>query len=315
MTVVHHVRGHRWSRPSTVADHPWRSEGAAIVRAACGGLLFGAPLLYTMEVWWAGSHASPIQLLVVLALLVLPVFVLNLTGGFRSHRDLGAGDALVDTVECLAVGLVGTAVVLFVLREIGPGTPSLTALGKIVYESVPFCLGVGVARHFLSGARDEEPDGSSDATKDERTEETTDDEGTSNDADAVRGGTASDLLATTIGATFVALSIAPTDEVPMLASRMSPGWLVLLIAVSVVTTYAIVFAAGFGDQASRRQQAGILQHPSTETISSYLVAVAVAATLLVVFQRGGGPPADLFHRAVVLGFPAAVGGAAGRLAI
>jgi hypothetical protein len=35
----------------------WASE--IIIRGACGGFLFGIPLLYTMEVWWVGSLAKP----------------------------------------------------------------------------------------------------------------------------------------------------------------------------------------------------------------------------------------------------------------
>lgn len=41
----------------------WAAEATDVVRAVSGGLLFGVPLLYTMEVWFTGSHASPAQVL------------------------------------------------------------------------------------------------------------------------------------------------------------------------------------------------------------------------------------------------------------
>ena len=101
----------------------------------------------------------------------------------------------------------------------------------------------------------------------------------------------------------------------MVASAMSPSWLLVVVAVSLVTSYAIVFVAGFSRQTERHSQTGIFQQPATETILCYLVALAVAVVLLWLFQREVDPPGDLLDRVVVLGFPAAIGGAAGRLAL
>jgi putative integral membrane protein (TIGR02587 family) len=284
-------------------DGTWRGELAVLVRAASGGLLFGVPLLYTMEVWWTGSHTHPSQMLVVLGLLSLPVLALNKTTGFRLSRDVRTRDAVADTVEAMAVGVVVTTIVLVLLQEITLDTPLRSALGKVVYEAVPFCLGIGVARHFLHGGRadpDEEDDGQSDDDAPEP---------------ELLHPTLSDLGATVLGAAFVSLSIAPTDEVPMITGAMSPLWLLALLGVTLLTSYAIVFAAGFHGQAGRHEQAGPFQWPITETVVSYLVSLVVAALLLWLFQRGTDPLDDFLARTVVLGFPAAIGGAAGRLAV
>jgi putative integral membrane protein (TIGR02587 family) len=290
-------------------DGPWRAELTAIVRAASGGLLFGVPLLYTMEVWWTGSHTSPHQMLIVLALLCVPVLALNKTTGFRKSRDVRTRDAVADTVESLAVGIIVTAVVLVLLQEITPDTALRSGLGKVVYEAVPFCLGVGVARHFLHGGRADPDDaeGSDGAARDG--------DGADEEQNGSLHPTLSDLGATVLGATFISLSIAPTDEVPMIASAMSPAWLLALVAMTLLTSYAIVFAADFHGQEGRNTQEGAFQRPITETLVSYLVSLVVAGLLLWLFQRGVRPSADLVTRIVVLGFPAAVGGAAGRLAV
>jgi putative integral membrane protein (TIGR02587 family) len=289
-------------RAGSPAQGSWGAEAMNVVRAVSGGLLFGVPLLYTMEVWWAGSHTSPPQMLLVLAILAVPLVALNMTSGFRSDPDVRPSDALAHTAEALAVGLVVSFIVLVLLREITGATPVGKALGEVVYESVPFCLGVGVARHFLSGRRsgpDDDGDGSSDtASSAHRT-----------------SSTVADLGGTMLGAVFIALSIAPTDEVPMIASAMGPGWLLALLGASLVASYVIVFAAGFGRQDERHAQEGAFQHPVTETVVSYLVALVVAAALLWLFQRGEQPEAGLVDRVLVLGFPAAIGGAAGRLAV
>ncbi|MFA5565467.1 MAG: TIGR02587 family membrane protein [Acidimicrobiia bacterium] len=299
---------------------PWRAELNDLVRAASGGMLFGVPLLYTMEVWWIGSHTRPEQTAVVLAFLAIPVFALNLTEGFRSKPDPRFWEAAADTVEAVAIGLVITAIVLILLREIqiGPDIATGPALGKVLYEAAPFCLGIGVARHFLDGAtqkQDDQVDNKdylkmSGTARGESTSptETSEDEGRLN-------ATLADLGAATIGSVFIALSIAPTDEVPMIASRMGGGWLLLAVAASLISSYAIVFAAGFSRQESRHAQEGIFQSPLSETVASYLVALVISAFLLWFFQRDMSPVSDLFNRVIVLGFPAAVGGAAGRLAI
>lgn len=294
----------------------WRSELLDLVRAASGGLLFGVPLLYTMEVWWTGTSSGPPAMVAVLALLMVPVLALNKTGGFRATRDRRLADAAADTVEAIALGLVVTAVVLVLLREITLDTPFTAALGKVVYESLPFCLGIGVARHFLHGDRVDDDDAaepggdsSSGAPTSDRTEPESDDD------DDSSGGTIADLGASTIGAVFIAVSIAPTDEVPMIASAMTPAWLLVVVGASLVVSYSIVFIAGFTRQDRRHAHRGIFQRPITETVVCYLLALLAALLLLWCFQRGLQPWTDVLTRVVVLGFPAAVGGAAGRLAI
>ncbi len=303
--------------PATATDQrasegPWRSEVLAVVRAASGGLLFGVPLLYTMEVWWTGSHTTPRQMLLVLGLLCIPVLALNRTTGFRKQRDVRVADAVPDTIESLAVGVTVTALVLVLLQEITPDTSLGSALGKVVYESVPFCLGIGVARHFLHAGRTDPDDGDE---GDEGDGGATDEAGDGNGNGSALNPTVADLGASAVGATFISLSIAPTDEVPMIAAAMSPAWLLALMAMSLVTSYAIVFAADFHGQGGRHTQEGAFQRPITETVVSYLVSLAVAGLLLWLFQREVDPQSDLLNRIVVLGFPAAVGGAAGRLAI
>ena len=308
------------SRPEPAG--PWRKEGLDVVRAASGGLLFGVPLLYTMEVWWTGSRSQPPAMALVVVLLLIPVFVLNQTGGFRETPDHRVRDAVADTVEAVALGLVVTTVVLVLLREITTQTPLAAALGKVVYESIPFCLGIGVARLFLHGDRDgDDGDDGDDGAgpgdgRNARDDRGTGDEDDDDDDDTGRSrGTLADLGATSLGAVFIALSIAPTDEVPTLASAMTPAWLLVVVGASLLVSYAIVFVAGFTNQDERHAHRGIFQRPLTETIVSYLLALVMSLLLLWCFQRGFEPWTDVVTRVVVLGLPAAVGGAAGRLAI
>lgn len=286
-------------------ERSWREEGVDLVRAICGGLLFGVPLLYTMELWGLGDLSRPAATLVVLVAMALPVFALARTVGFRAAKDVRARDAAADTVEALALGLLVTAGVLVLLREIRPGSPVASSLGKVVYESVPFVLGIGLARQFLGGSRvtgESDESGSSDPAP-------------LDDTDESSSAPLADLGASTLGAVFVALSIAPTDEVPVIASALTPAWLLCFVAASLVASYAIVFVAGFRRQDERYAASGAFQRPITETVVSYLLSLLVAFALLWLFQRGVTPWRDGLARAIVLGFPAAIGGAAGRLVV
>ena len=287
---------------------PWAEEADQIVRAVSAGMLFGIPLLYTMEVWWAGTTTDPVSMLAVLAVTFGVLVVLNHTAGFRETKDVRIADALRDSVEALAISLVSVFLVLVVLREIEGGTPLREGLGKVVYEATPFAFGVGLARHFLRKSRtdgdDEDGDGDSSGGED----------------DGGRGRelnpTAVDLGATLLGAVFVAFNISPTDEVPMIAAAVSPIWTVVLVAATLVISYCIVFEAGFSDERKRRQQKGLFQDPLTETLVCYLVALVASGAMLAFFGRlrPGQPLGDVLGQVVVLGLPAAVGGAAGRLA-
>ncbi|HUQ40202.1 MAG TPA: TIGR02587 family membrane protein [Acidimicrobiales bacterium] len=280
---------------ATADSQGWRAELADVGRAVAGGMLFGVPLLYTMEVWWIGSFSEPLRTLAALALSFIPVYLLVRISGFRNESDEGVLDGIMDTVETVALGIATAAVMLVVLRELSATTPPAEALGKIVYEATPFSIGIALAQAFLRKGRggDGEAKGRGDLE-----------------------ATMADVGATLVGAMFVAFNIAPTDEIPMLSAVMGPYWLLVVMAASLVISYVVVFEAGFSNEEQRHSQTGVLQHPITETVASYLIALLAALAMLWFFQRLGGLPWDAtLEQVVVLGLPAAVGGAAGRLAI
>jgi putative integral membrane protein (TIGR02587 family) len=279
-----------------------------MIRGASGGFLFGIPLLYTMEVWWIGSQTSPSLMLAILAITFVVVLLLNHTEGFRKTQSKHFFDTVMDSVESLAIGIVCATSILFLLGEIELKTPLNEALGKLILESVPFSLGAALAGALLSGDR----------------------WSSSNNQDSEKGGnrnnhgkksnfnaTLADIGATLIGAMIIAFNIAPTDEIPMLDAAISPPRLLAIIAVSLVISYGIVFQAGFTTQKQRRQQKGIFQRPISETVMSYLVSLLASAFMLFFFHRLSldDPWTLWLSRTLILGLPATIGGAAGRLAI
>ncbi|MBD0270148.1 MAG: TIGR02587 family membrane protein [Cyanobacteria bacterium Co-bin8] len=285
----------------------WQFELEDFIRGISGGFLFGIPLLYTMEAWWIGSITEPPQMLALLGVTYLIVFLLNRTDGFRQVQPDSVRQAAMDSVEALAIAVFCAVLMLILLRQITPSTPLNEAIGKIVIEGMPFALGVALARSILQ--EEDEPDAHSDALD------------CSPPPPPPPHKVAKELLkdvgATLVGAIIIGFSIAPTDEIPMLEAAISPPWLLALLVVSLVLSYCIVFVAGFTAQRQRRQQIGLFQRPLTETVLTYLVSLLTAACMLWFFHRLGlrDPWFLWFKETLILGLPATLGGAAGRLVL
>lgn len=286
----------------------WSNQFDDMIRGASGGFLFGIPLLYTMEVWWIGSQTPPPVMLAILAATFAVVFLLNRTEGFRKTQSMHFLDTFMDSVEVLAIGIICATFMLFLLGEIRVGTPLEEALGKLILESVPFALGATLSRTFLSGDRWSSTNSEDSDNKGKQKKKA--------DKQEINA-TLADIGATLIGATIIAFNIAPTDEIPMLNASASPLWLLAILVASLIISYGIVFQAGFTTQKKRRQQQGIFQRPISETVASYLVSLFAAAFMLFFFNRLtiDDPWTLWLSHTVLLGLPASIGGAAGRIAL
>jgi putative integral membrane protein (TIGR02587 family) len=124
--------------------------------------------------------------------------------------------------------------------------------------------------------------------------------------------------ATAIGAAFVAFSAVPTEEITQIASGLTYGHQLALVALSLLIAHAIVFHSGYhpdqGGDGSPTE--GRLAH-ATETAAAYVVALTLALVAVLIYNRTGthAPLPALLTQALVLGLPAAIGGAAGRLVL
>jgi putative integral membrane protein (TIGR02587 family) len=287
-------------------QNDWQEEAREIISGASGGFLFGIPLLYTMEVWFIGSHVQPPILLSVLMIIFIIILLLNKIEGFRSQASKTLKDSIAESIETLAIGIVCTGLILVILRQIDFQTPLTESLGQIIFESAPFSLGVAFSRSLLSG--DPEVDLDQNNKKSSQTADS---------RKIIWRDTLADFIATLMGAVFVAFSIAPTDEVVMLAASSSPIELLVLMAVSIYISYNIVFAAKFTNYRKRRQQQGLFQSPLSETVISYLISLTAGMIMLWFFQQlSFSDPWFVWLRyTIILGFPASIGGAAGRLAV
>lgn len=314
----------------------WQREFDDLMRAMAGAFLFGAPFLYTMEVWWKGDFATPPFMLFVLGISYLLLIVLNLQGGFRRQQATSWRRIFTDSLEALAIAVLAAAASLLLIGVINADTGFEAAMGRIITETLPFSVGVGIANHVLqkqngengNGAKNQDDangEGKKGAAGADDLHEKSDDEESDDTGDPLLhqwhghawSGMFADAGATALGAIIIASSIAPTDEIPMIAGALSPPRLLLIVACSLLISYIIVFEADFAGQATRRTQPGPLQNPINETLVSYLISLLISLLMLWLFRllRTEDPASQWVSYTLILGLPATIGGAAGRLVL
>jgi putative integral membrane protein (TIGR02587 family) len=257
-----------------------------VMRGVAGGVILGVPLIYTQETWLHGRTVHPFVLLAAF-LVVLGIDVaLSYFVGFRpgrTHRPVEDATVGMGISVLLAAGL------LVLLGRIQSDTSVANALGVVAVDAIAISLGfaVGAALAPVGGG-----EGASEMT-----------------------GGGGDLLVAAGGALVFALNIAPTEEPILLAAEM--GWvrLGLLVAISLLLPYLIVFYAEFGGREARAASDGATQGPVVETLLAYAVAFAVSGLMLAMFGRIEGLTPATLPVVVTLAFPASIGAALGRLLI
>ncbi len=281
---------------------PWRTELRHLMHELAGAFLFGMPFLYTMEIWWRGNTAGPPRMLAALALTFIALVVLERAATTRSNKSVPWLRTLIEATEALATGLVAAALGLFLIGFLDLDAGLHAIIGRLCMEGLPFSLGVGLADFLLGEKEDGHEKGG-----DEKPKESAD----MRDRIIVRSGAAA------LGATVIALTLAPTDEIQLIASGLGYPQLLGLAAASLAISYMIVFASNFVASEARREHRGGFNAPLPETTLAYVISLVMAAGMLWLYQQidlTDSP--DLWASyVIVLGLPASIGGAAGRLAL
>ena len=268
-------------------------------RGIAGGFLFSLPLLYTMEVWWAGFIAGPLRLLAGMAAGLLVLFGYNRHLGLRS--DASWLEVAVEAVEEMGLGLAIAAGSLWLLGRIEPGRPLSETVGTIVVEGVVVAIGVSVGTAQLGGNGGDGEGGGGDEDRGMAGRE---------EGEVDQG---SELVLAACGAVLLAANVAPTEEVVVIAIEASSWQLLGLVATSLALGALILFYSDFkgaGGEAHVTAWTEVV----ADVVAAYAVALAASAFILWFFGRFvGTAPAVAVAEVVVLGVPAMLGAAAGRL--
>ena len=132
----------RGNRHRSSGERPVAKSLQEYGRGIAGGILFSLPLLYTMEVWWAGFSIHPWRLLAAVLITLVLLLGYNRYAGLPS--DVGMFEVLIDSIEELGIGLVVATTVLWLLGRIRLDMPVNEIAGKIIVESLIVAIGVSV---------------------------------------------------------------------------------------------------------------------------------------------------------------------------
>ncbi|GAB3200042.1 putative integral membrane protein (TIGR02587 family) [Pontibacter aydingkolensis] len=261
-------------------------------RGIAGGLLFSFPLLYTMEVWWTGFIADPLDLMILVVVTYLLLLGYNRFAGM--HPDASWKHVFIDSVEEMGIGLLISFGVLLMLNRIrlsGMGIDEV--MGKVIIEAMAVSIGVSIGTAQL-GANEEEE-------KRQKSRE--------------RKTKVGFFVLGICGAIIVGGNVAPTEEIVMIAMEAAPGHILAMALVSLLISIIVVFFSDFKGTA-RRSRNGLLFDMTFDTCVSYITALGVSAFVLWFFGRFDGVSFWVaFQQVVVLGVLSSLGASAGRLLI
>ncbi|WP_299763101.1 TIGR02587 family membrane protein [Ramlibacter sp.] len=259
-----------------------------LARAFAGAVIFGLPLMMTMEMWWLGFHMEPARLALLLAVFLPFLVLLSWHSGFEP--TFSWRDDVVDALVAFAVGIVASLVILSACGLLARDMAWREIVGKVSLQALPASIGALLAQTQL-GERDE--------------------------AKSPRGGAeayASELFIMAVGALFLAFNLAPTDEMMVIALQCTEWQAIVLMLLALAAMHAFVYALAFRGSHDKPRDASAWSIFLRFTVTGYALVLLLCAWMLWSFGRFDG--LSLLHaiKAVaVLAFPAAIGAAAARL--
>lgn len=274
-------------------DSAARTAGGDVLvdlgRAAAGALIFALPMLMTMEMWSLGFTIDRLRLLLLLAL-TLPLLV-GLAHFIGFEATFGWREDIRDALVALVVGALASAGILALFGVIEPGMPLDEIVGKVALQTVPASIGALLAASQLAGEE------GSDERKGEQPT-----------------GYAGELFFMAVGALFLSLNVAPTEEMVQIAYRIAPWQELLLALISLLGMHGFVYAVDFRGQEPRPEEAGFWLLFLRFSVVGYAIVLIISWYVLWSFGRLEGISlVEALSTTIVLSFPGAIGAAGARI--
>ena len=283
---------------NTESDHdPHRTQRFMIGlgRGGAGALIFGLPMMMTMELWHLGFYIERYRLLLLLLLNIPLLLVLAHRIGFE--ETFTWREAARDAVIAYAIAIVMSVLVLLLFGNIKPGMPSIEILGKIAIQAVPASIGALLGRSQFGGQNDEEA---------EQQDEKEDSE--------ISTSYGRELFMMAIGALFLCLNVAPTEEIILISFKMTAWHALVMIVASILIMHGFVYAVAFRGTHELTEDTPGSYAFIRFTLPGYIVALGISFYVLWTFGRLDDTAGmQALMSAIVLSLPGAIGAAAARL--
>jgi len=252
-----------------------------------GALVFSLPILMSAQMWSLGVEAGRLRLLLFLLLSVPLLVGLSHYSGLRPTAGW-LGDAA-DAMTALLIGFLAAAVILLIFGVITVSMAPRNIVGKVGLEAVPAALGAVLADSQFG-------------------------ESPQKRARKAAVGYAGQLFLMLAGALYLALSVAPTRAMELIAFKMNDLRAEILAVLSIVLLHAFVYRLRFQGQPEPNAATPGWSLFLRFTLVGYAIALLISAYALWTFGRfQGNGLAVTLTEAIALAFPAAVGAAAARL--
>jgi putative integral membrane protein (TIGR02587 family) len=117
-----------------------------------------------------------------------------------------------------------------------------------------------------------------------------------------------------VGALFLNLNVAPTEEMILLSYKMTPWHALVIIAASLAVMHGFVYALSFRGSHDLAEGTPSWHAFVRFTLPGYLIACLISAYCLWTFHRTDDiGSTQILMTIVILSFPGAIGAAAARL--
>ncbi len=272
---------------------PHRRFLLGLARAFGGAIMFSFPLFMTMEMWWNGFYMGRFRLALFIFLAIPLLYGLSYFDGFE-NTNCFKEDA-VDTFVALAVGFFSSTIMLLVLNLINSSMSADEIIGRISLQAVIAGLGAMFSRSLLGGNSDKDRDDTNDRS--------------------LTTQYLGQLFLMAVGAIFLAMSGAATEEMILLAFKMT-NWHAFSLALgTLLMMHAFVYAIEFkGQEEVKPKGSSMLSVFLRYTVVGYAIVLLISLYLLWSFGRTDGMGMTALLKAViVLSFPGALGASASRL--
>jgi putative integral membrane protein (TIGR02587 family) len=240
----------------------------------------------TMEMWRFGFSMSRLRLALLLAVLVPFLTVLSHYRGFE--KTVSWVEDILDAFVACGIAFVAAAVGLALFGVLRWDAPLDEFAGKLAIQVAPGGIGALLARSQFGGKQEEDEE--------------------------VAESYGFEIFLMMVGALFLALNVAPTDEVLLIAFRISPWHLLALAALSLAGMHAFVYFLEFRGGHGIPGESSGLGLFLRFTVVGYAMCLLVAVYVLWTFGRTDGHSVpQVLAMTFVLSLPASIGAAAARL--
>lgn len=274
------------------------SKGGAfligLARGVGGALLFALPMFMTMEMWFLGFYMSREKLLLLCVLNIPLLVVLAKRVGFEKTSSWF--EATRDAVTAYGLAIVVSAAILALFGVINDQVTTSTTVAKIAIQAVPASIGALLGRSQL-GMHSEDGD----EEDDEKETETS---------------YFYELFMMLVGALFLAFNVAPTEEMILIAYKITPYQTLVTVLLSLILMHGFVYALHFKGGHRYADDSVWWDSFIRFTMPGYVIALGISLYCLWSFERlTGMSVSQIVSTVAILGFPAAIGAASARLVL